>query len=409
MTAYYNEFDKKTAAWLRELIKNGLIADGVVDERSIEDVKPEDLRGFTQCHFFAGIGGWSYALRLAGVPDDFPCWTGSPPCQPFSVAGKQVGFNDPRHLAPKFLELIAECKPAIVFGEQVAAAIGKNWLDFVLLDLEAENYTCGAAVLPACSVGAPHKRDRLFFAAANALAYNVRTKWNGERICGLEEGNGEKTSGEATEPSRCCYFDKLAHTSSSRHLQSSSAKNEKREPKFRIFRELPPRFSRYSLSHASSTPKLGYNALAYTNDYRQQPSPGSWRDKRNEQGNNFRRRCEAGSTSNTNSKRPQRERANCDSQGSEESDFRQARLCNGARTPKSTVKDKGFWSGADWIGCRDGKFRPVRSGTQPLANGIPARVVRLRGYGNSIVPQVAAEFVDAFLEALHETKNFPQP
>lgn len=317
MTAYYNEFDKKTAAWLRELIKNGLIADGVVDERSIEDVKPEDLRGFTQCHFFAGIGGWSYALRLAGVPDDFPCWTGSPPCQPFSVAGKQVGFNDPRHLAPKFLELIAECKPAIVFGEQVAAAIGKNWLDFVLLDLEAENYTCGAAVLPACSVGAPHKRDRLFFAAANAFAY--------------------------------------------------------------------------------------------TNDYRQQPSPGSWRDKRNEQGNNFRRRCEAGSTSNTNSKRPQRERANCDSQGWEESDFRQARLCNGARTPKSTVKDKGFWSGADWIGCRDGKFRPVRSGTQPLANGIPARVVRLRGYGNSIVPQVAAEFVAAFLEALHETKNFPQP
>jgi DNA (cytosine-5)-methyltransferase 1 len=369
LTAYYNEFDKKTAAWLRGLIKNGLIADGVVDERSIEDVKPEDLRGFTQCHFFAGIGGWSYALRLAGVPDDFPCWTGSPPCQPFSVAGKQVGFNDPRHLAPKFLELIAECKPAIVFGEQVAAAIGKNWLDFVLLDLEAENYTCGAAVLPACSVGAPHKRDRLFFAAANALA----------------------------------------HTSSSRHLQSSSAKNEKREPKFRIFRELPPRFSRYSLSHASSTPKLGYNALAYTNDYRQQPSPGIGRDKRNEQGNNFRRRCEAGSTSNTNSKRPQRERANCDSQGWEESDFRQARLCNGARTPKSTVKDKGFWSGTDWIGCRDGKFRPVRSGTQPLANGIPARVVRLRGYGNSIVPQVAAEFVDAFLEALHETKNFPQP
>ncbi len=64
-TAYYNEFDKKTAAWLRELIKAGLIAQGHVDERPIQEVRPSDLAGFCQCHFFAGIGVWSYALRLA--------------------------------------------------------------------------------------------------------------------------------------------------------------------------------------------------------------------------------------------------------------------------------------------------------------------------------------------------------
>ena len=57
----------------------------------------------------------------------------------------------------------------------------------------------------------------------------------------------------------------------------------------------------------------------------------------------------------------------------------------------------GFWSDADWLGCRDGKFRPVEPGTFPLANGIPARVGRLRGYGNAIVPQVAAEFVKALM------------
>ena len=58
MPAYYNENDPKAAAWLRELIYEGHIADGVVDERSIEDLTPDDLKGYKQAHFFAGIGGW---------------------------------------------------------------------------------------------------------------------------------------------------------------------------------------------------------------------------------------------------------------------------------------------------------------------------------------------------------------
>ena len=66
MPAYYNEIDPYAAQWLRNLIAAGHIAPGVVDERSIEDVHPSDLRGFEQCHFFAGIGVWSLALRRAG-------------------------------------------------------------------------------------------------------------------------------------------------------------------------------------------------------------------------------------------------------------------------------------------------------------------------------------------------------
>ena len=89
--SYYNEFNPQAAAWLRELIKQGLIADGEVDERSIVDVEASDIRGFTQCHWFAGVGGWSYSLRLAGIPDDFPVWSASLPCQPFSCAGNQQG------------------------------------------------------------------------------------------------------------------------------------------------------------------------------------------------------------------------------------------------------------------------------------------------------------------------------
>lgn len=128
MTAYYNEIDPYAAQWLRNLIDAGLIAPGDVDERSIVDVQPEDLEGYTQCHFFAGIAGWSQALRLAGWPDDRPVWTGSCPCQPFSAAGKGAGANDTRHLWPEFFRLIEACRPRTIFGEQVASALGRQWL-----------------------------------------------------------------------------------------------------------------------------------------------------------------------------------------------------------------------------------------------------------------------------------------
>jgi DNA (cytosine-5)-methyltransferase 1 len=77
MTAYYNDIDKSVCAWLRELIKHGLIADGVVDERSVTDVSASDLKDFTQIHLFAGIGGFSKALRMAGWSDDRPVFSAS--------------------------------------------------------------------------------------------------------------------------------------------------------------------------------------------------------------------------------------------------------------------------------------------------------------------------------------------
>ena len=185
MSAYYNEFDPFAANWLRELIKDGLIADGEVDERSITDVDATDLVEFTQCHFFAGIGGWSYALRLAGWGDDRPVWTGSPPCQPFSVAGKRKGKDDERHLWPHFFDLIRECQPPTVFGEQVASAIRDGWFDDLQTDMERENYATGMVVLPACSVGAPHKRDRLFF-VADSRSERLEGHWGSQQVNGTE-------------------------------------------------------------------------------------------------------------------------------------------------------------------------------------------------------------------------------
>jgi DNA (cytosine-5)-methyltransferase 1 len=163
--AYYNEHDPEKAEWIRELIKAGVVADGEVDERSIIDVSADDVRGYTQCHFFAGIAVWSYALRLAGWPDDEPVWTGSCPCPSFSCAGKGEGFDDPRHLWPDWVRLIRKRKPPVIFGEQSDDAIGFGWLDLVQTDLEAENYAVGNAVLGAASVGAPHIRQRLYFGA----------------------------------------------------------------------------------------------------------------------------------------------------------------------------------------------------------------------------------------------------
>ena len=163
--AYYNEIDPYAAEWLRSLIRSGHIADGIVDERSISDVRPDELQEFTQCHFFAGIGVWSYALRSAGWEDDRPVWTGSCPCQPFSNAGSRKGVTDERHLWPHWFHLIEQCRPSTVFGEQVASKDGLGWIDLVQADMEGADYAIGAFDLCSAGFGAPHIRQRLWFVA----------------------------------------------------------------------------------------------------------------------------------------------------------------------------------------------------------------------------------------------------
>lgn len=338
---YYNEWDKGAAAWLRELIKQGHIPFGVVDERSITEVKPEDLDGFTQCHFFAGIGGWPLALRLAGVSEDTPLWTGSPPCQPFSAAGKQLGQFDPRHLAPVFLDLISECRPPVLFGEQVAPAIAKSWMCDLQTHLEGEDYAVGFAVLPACSVGAPHKRDRLFF-GAHRLAHASGITDNKRREHAQHRRQDET---KQTGLGRCDVG--MAYT--------NNARPQGRE-------RVPERTNEQSTGAGSVENELAYSSQRRRGE--ECPDTGRRVVRNSEEG----RTAGRSATGGYNTANPHH----------------------------------GFWSDTDWLGCRDGKFRPVEPGTFPLANGIPARVGRLRGYGNAIVPQVAAEFIKAFMGAVNE-------
>jgi len=162
---YVNEIDPYCAQWLQNLMDAGVLPPGHIDTRSIEDVTPNDLAGYTQCHFFAGLGGWIYALDLAGWPRDRPVWTGSCPCQPFSAAGKGAGFADERHLWPAWQHLIAQRKPATVFGEQVASKAVDDWIDLVHADMEGLGYAFGSVPFPSAGVGAPHIRDRNYWVA----------------------------------------------------------------------------------------------------------------------------------------------------------------------------------------------------------------------------------------------------
>jgi len=327
MTAYYNEIDPHAAQWLRNLIAEGLIAPGDVDERSIEDVRPDELAGYTQCHFFAGIGGWSYALRLAGWPDDRPVWTGSCPCQPFSAAGKGRGVDDERHLWPAFRWLIDQCRPPAVFGEQVASRLGRDWLAGVRADLEALGYGVGAADLCAAGVGAPHIRQRLWWVADS----------NGRQRDGLTAGERREHDGAQAgwqqgdrEPECSGSGGGLADSDSQRHDQQQRV--------------------RIDLGDGRSINGLG------------------------------------------NAQHPRLEGHARNEPDSDEPRWLETHTTGSTATPGSDS-----WSDFIWLPCADGKSRRIKPGIEPLANGVSGRVGLLRGYGNAIVPQVAAAFIRGIL------------
>jgi len=193
VSVVYNENEPYAAQWLRNLIDKGLVVNGNVDDRSIKEIKCDDVRDAAQFHAFAGIGLWSYALRLAGWGDDEEVWTGSCPCQPFSNAGKGRGIKDERHLWPTWFSLIRECNPSVIFGEQVASPAGRAWFDVVSADLEEAGYAVGAATLPAAGVGAPHIRHRIFFGAVR-LGDPNRTRLEGWRVRRNSTGQGQPRS-----------------------------------------------------------------------------------------------------------------------------------------------------------------------------------------------------------------------
>ncbi|HGT2815341.1 TPA: DNA cytosine methyltransferase [Klebsiella pneumoniae] len=350
MAAYYNEIDPHAAQHLRNLIDAGHIAPGVVDTRSIEDVTPNDLTGFNQCHFFAGIGGWSLALRRAGWPDNRPAWTASCPCQPFSAAGKGLGFADERHLWPSAHWLVGQRRPVVVFGEQSGSADANDWIDLVQADVEALSYAFGAVAFPSASVGAPHQRDRAYW-VADAGSERIRA----ERLT--------KACGE----------------------------------KGKIFNQARKQWV-WPDSGASGTSLCG---VAY-------PDCNGWKGRLSGRTDPQREaidgqaRCGSAISWLADANHEQRPftmpaRGYADVSRQWNKNSEEVAGCGGIAQPCPV---NGFWRDADWIHCRDGKWRPVRPGSFQLADGVPARVGRLRAYGNAINIEAAAAFIKSYMAAV---------
>ncbi|NCC05161.1 MAG: DNA cytosine methyltransferase [Proteobacteria bacterium] len=367
LLAYYNEIDTFCCDWLSNLMDVGVITPGYIDNRSIEDVTPDDVSGYTRVGFFAGIGVWDYALRLAGWPEDRPVWHGSCPCQPFSSAGKGKGFKDERHLWPEFYRLISQCRPPVCFGEQVASKDGLAWVELVQANMESSDYAFGAVDTCSASFGAPHIRQRLYWVGADTLG-NSSGK-------GLEGRGGfikksvpqrrERTDGyNPTTSSTCGLAD--SESAGSSHGRTGT-----------VF------------------PVVGFNGgktcrLANTKSTR-------WGILNAE--NLWATDAQVDTFTNAS-----------DSPSDEQQRF-------ASEHPGPT---NGHWRDADWLLCRDGRWRPVESSTAQMADGLADRlgysrigdrwslnplkekaenrVGRLRCYGNAINAEQAKAFIEAFME-----------
>lgn len=317
MSAYYNEHDHEACAWLARLMKRGRIPKGDIDERCIRKVRVEEIRGYEQVHFFAGIGGWAHALRLARWEGRVT--TGSCPCQPFSSAGKGEGERDSRHLWPEMRRLLAGRRDAVVFGEQVASADGRAWYAGVRDDLEALGFAPGAADLCAAGVKAPHNRPRIY--------------WMGK------PNSGER--GESVPKRSPIRGEGKVGVPGNRSRVDDSLRERREEGRV------------HDGEHERLQPGPTGGRVAHSND------AGF-----SEHGEESRRRKNPGPQYPPVSRRP------------------------------------SFWDRREWLDCGDGRTRAVEPGTFPLANGVPGRVALLKGYGNAIVPDLAAQFIAAAREAM---------
>lgn len=382
---YYNEADPYAAQFLRNLIAAGELPAGVVDERDIRDVQPSNLDGFAQCHFFAGVGIWAKALQIAGWRDTQPVWTGSCPCQPLSAAGKGLGFDDERHLWPDWHWLIQQCRPETIFGEQVASADGLKWADLVQADLEATDYAFGPVDTCAAGFGGYHIRQRLYFASIDTRLANAACQPGR-----LSNGRQWQQMLEAIWCSAIGGMEYGKRTGLERHAGHVGAGTEPGRNETRPHRPAAKASAAGGLDHPVSNGREPGRNGDHATDDRQQPdavdADGILADTTN-----------ARRLGNTPSARPLPTPFGGIHRTEEGAGARHAKPERSGNAAGSGAPDI-YGAAADWLFCRDGKWRPVEPGTFPLADAHSGRVGELRAYGNALDLGQATAFVHAFME-----------
>lgn len=422
---FYNEWDPYAASWLRQLVEDGHIPPGEVDERDINTIDPDELIRYTQCHFFAGIGGWVYALRLANWGDR-RVWTGSCPCQPFSVAGNKKGASDKeRNLWPVWFNLIKVVRPDTVFGEQVASAVNEKyqWLDAVSHDLEDEGYRIGSGILPACSVKAPHIRQRLWFVADTESMREVSgglpertdgssvidgrnmadTEHNGRNRSQADtslEGSNESgigiPVGDDIAFARGSMADPQNHRSQRREAVEREGSENLEDESESDIRGESGRRSKVNGIGMADPQNHGRDGRTIPVE-RERP-----KDLENESESDIR--GEPSGHGEVSGIVADNDMADPSDKGLEgglsrgQNEEWEAIDRHVGRSGTTGEGEPGQWDGIVWVYCKDKKIRPIKPGIQPLAYGVSARVGKLRAIGNAIVPQVAAEIIRAYME-----------
>jgi len=158
-------------------------------------------------------------LKADGI-DSIDIITGGYPCQPFSIAGRQKGEQDPRHLWPEYFRLVKELRPTWVIGENVSGHI-KLGLDTVIEDLESEDYSVRPFSISASSIGANHQRERIWI-----LAHSRRSQWPRAELRGENENETRQENANQFERSSSTSEVDVADTNDERLQRQWQSRNQ---------------------------------------------------------------------------------------------------------------------------------------------------------------------------------------
>ena len=370
----------------------GLEATGGFETKAFCDIE-EYPRQVLQKHWphvkqYKDIKELTYDKLKADGIDSIDIITGGYPCQPFSVAGKQKGVEDPRHLWPEYFRLVKECRPTWVIGENVSGHV-KLGLDSVIEDLESENYSVRPFSISASSIGANHQRERIWILAYSERNYNFNEK---QRVNGEEK----EISREHREDDSMPW--KSSRTSESRIQSDSHVENsgctqwpraELREENENETREADAN------QHQRSSSPSGFD-VADTESERLQR--GQWNNQgegrevlssERQDGNKIR--SETGRTNRISTQE------NVPNPGSSrrETGISEERYREEGNTEESnndSDRRRGWQRENNWA---------IEPDVGRVAHGIPKRVDRLKSLGNSLVPQIPYYIGQTILEVMN--------